>query len=62
MEFCLVVVRPFGPHASGDTVTDPQAIASILGSEHMDHVVRVPGRVPAVAPAEKAAPTTAQEH
>jgi hypothetical protein len=41
MDFTLVVVRPFGPHASGDAITDPKGVAAVLDSEHADKVVRV---------------------
>lgn len=41
MEMHLVVVRPFGGLARGDTVTDAAQIADILHSEHARDVVRV---------------------
>ena len=41
MEFILVVVQAFGPHAVGDVVRDGAAITDILASEHAGHVVRV---------------------
>ncbi len=41
MDFTLVVVRPFGPHAVGDRITDPDAITAALASDHADSVVAV---------------------
>ena len=41
MNFTLVVVQPFGPHASGDAITDPDSVAAVLDGEHADKVVRV---------------------
>ncbi len=41
MQFHLIVVQAFGPHAKGDVVTDAETIARILGGEHAVHVVRV---------------------
>lgn len=41
MPFHLVVVRAFGPHAKGDSVTDADAIATILAGENAADVVRV---------------------
>ncbi|MBV8401133.1 MAG: hypothetical protein JOZ17_20725 [Acetobacteraceae bacterium] len=41
MDLHLIVVRPFGGLARGDTVTDPKRISDILNSEHASHVVRV---------------------
>ena len=41
MEFMLVVVQAFGPHAVGDVVRDAEAVADILGSENAGCVVRV---------------------
>lgn len=41
MDFTLVVVQPFGPHGSGDAITDPDSITAVLGGEHADKVVRV---------------------
>ena len=37
----LVVVRPFGPWAVGEVVSDEAAVEEILQSEFRDHVVRV---------------------
>ena len=37
----LVVVRPFGRHARGDTITDTGEIAAVLQSEHARSVVCV---------------------
>lgn len=37
----LVVVRPFGSYRTGDVVSDEKAIEQIVGSEHVDHVVRI---------------------
>ena len=41
MDFTLVVVQPFGPHGSGDAITDPDGIAAVLDGEHADKVVRL---------------------
>lgn len=41
METYLVIVRPFGGLARGDTVSDGSRIAEILQSEHARDVVRV---------------------
>ena len=41
MEFILVVVRAFGPHAVGDVVRDGAEIDAILASEHAGYAVRV---------------------
>ena len=41
MQFHLVVVRPFGPHAKGAVITDAQAISDILAGENAHCVVRV---------------------
>ena len=41
MDMHLIVVRPFGSYARGDTVTDAKRITDILNSEHASHVVRV---------------------
>ena len=41
MEFTLVVVRPFGPHAVGDHIADPGLINATLESDHAGHVVAV---------------------
>ena len=41
METILVVVRPFGPHAIGDRITDAEAIKSTLASDHAHCVVAV---------------------
>ena len=41
MDFTLVVVSPFGLHASGDVITDPAGVAAVLDGEHADKVVRV---------------------
>lgn len=41
MDFTLVVVSPFGLHASGDAITDAGRIEAVLGGEHADKVVRV---------------------
>ena len=51
MNFHLVVVQAFGPHAKGAHVTDPADISAILASEHSDHVVKV--QDPAAVPAEQ---------
>lgn len=44
MQPTLVVVRPFGPHAVGDVITAPDAIAQILAADHAFHVVKVAPR------------------
>jgi hypothetical protein len=54
MDFTLVVVQPFGPHASGDAITDPDSVAAVLEGEHADKVVRV-------ARPQTPQPTTQQE-
>jgi hypothetical protein len=40
-EHHLVVVHPFGDHARGSTITDPDEIASVLAGENHRHVHRV---------------------
>lgn len=40
MELVLVVVRPFGPYSSGDTISDPAVIAAVLAGENAANVVR----------------------
>ena len=40
----LVVVRAFGPHAVGDAITAPDAVATVLASEHSEHVVKIASR------------------
>lgn len=37
----LVVVRPFGPWAVGEVVSDGERMEEILRSEFRDHVVRI---------------------
>ena len=37
----VVVVRAFGPYRVGDVVSDAEAIARIMASEHAGHVVRI---------------------
>ena len=44
MQPTLVVVRAFGPHAIGDVITTPDAVAAILASEHAGHVVKLAPR------------------
>jgi hypothetical protein len=41
MNVNLVVVRPFGNYAKGDTIADAATIAQILAGEHAHDVVRV---------------------
>ena len=41
MSVHLVVVRAFGPHARGDVISAPGAVAEILAGEHAGCVVRV---------------------
>ena len=41
MDITLVVVRPFGPHAVGETITVPADIAAVLACEHAHNVVAV---------------------
>ncbi len=41
MQFYLVVVRAFGAYGKGDTITDGEKIAEILGGENAHCVVRV---------------------
>lgn len=36
-----VVVRPFGPHATGDILTDPALLDALLGSENAQCIVRL---------------------
>ena len=35
----LVVTNPFGGHAAGDSITDPNEIETVLNGEHAGHVV-----------------------
>ena len=51
MNFHLVVVQAFGPHAKGDRIADPTEIASVLASDHAASVVRV--NVPAANAAQE---------
>ncbi len=41
MKIHLVVVRPFGAYAKGDTITDTETISAILSGEDAVNVVRV---------------------
>jgi hypothetical protein len=41
MDTILVVVRPFGPHATGDRITAPEDIAATLASDHAGWVVAI---------------------
>lgn len=41
MDFCTVVVRPFGRHAVGSVLRDADEIAAVLAGEHALDVVRV---------------------
>lgn len=41
MPFHLVVVRAFGAHAKGDTITDADTITRTLAGENAADVVRV---------------------
>jgi hypothetical protein len=54
MNFHLIVVQGFGPHAKGDRVTDATEVATILAGENASHVVRIPAPA-APAPATKEA-------
>ena len=47
MTMHLVVVRAFGPHATGDVIADPADIAQVLAGEQARNVVRV--RTPSTA-------------
>ena len=49
MDLTLVVVRPFGPHAVGDRITDTTAITATLASDHAHCVVAVQPAYPAAA-------------
>jgi hypothetical protein len=40
MGFILVVVRPFGPYATGDRITDPKEVDAVLAGEHAGCVVK----------------------
>lgn len=51
MNFHLVVVQAFGPHAKGAHVNDPADIAAILASDQSDHVVKI--RAPVVILSEQ---------
>ncbi len=53
MQTTLVVVRAFGPHAVGDRIVEPDAIAGTLASDHAGSVVAVQAAAPAPAPAAK---------
>jgi hypothetical protein len=49
----LVVTNPFGGHAKGERIIDPQEIDSILSGEHAHHVVRaVHADAPSITPGE----------
>jgi hypothetical protein len=52
MATVLVVVRPFGPHAIGDVISDTQEASAVLAGEHKHDVVRVPAAA-ALAEARK---------
>ena len=39
MQFHLVVTSPFGGHAAGELITDPELVEQLLQS-HADRVVR----------------------
>ena len=41
MNTVLVVVRPFGPHAKGDVITDAATIAAVQAGQNAHCVVRV---------------------
>lgn len=41
MQFILVVVRPFGAHATGDRIEDPAEIRTVLAGEHAHCVVKI---------------------
>ena len=46
MDITLVVVRPFGPHATGDHITSPEVVSATLASEHAGNVVAIPTSKP----------------
>ena len=39
MQFHLVVISPFGGHAAGEVITDPETVAQLMET-HADRVVR----------------------
>lgn len=41
MQYALVVVRSFGPHARGDMIRDPDTMRAVLAHENAVRVVRV---------------------
>ena len=41
MKRVLLVVRPFGPYAIGDLVSEPREVRKILTGAHAHDVVRV---------------------
>ena len=49
MQTNLVVVRPFGPHAVGDRISEPEVVAAILASDHASAVVAVSTSAPTPA-------------
>lgn len=49
----LRVVQPFGGHATGDTITDADAVTAIRESDHAHFVVAVPEPETSAAPATK---------
>ena len=42
MDITLVVVRAFGPHATGDRITAPEVVSATLASDHANAVVAIP--------------------
>lgn len=49
--FHLIVTSPFGDHAVGTRITEPDEVAKVLDSENFHHVVKV-----AAPPHEEAPP------
>ena len=46
MQFNLIVTSPFGGHAAGDIITDPEQVEQLLQT-HADRVVRFVAPKPA---------------
>ena len=40
-DFQLVVVHPFGDYRRGDSITDPDAVATVMASENAHHCHKV---------------------
>ena len=57
----LIVVRPFGLHRPGDSISEPDEVARILASEHAGHVVRCTG-IGGAVPGDESAHVHTQEN